>query len=75
MEMLFGKLYVIVSTQNINLKKFFVDKIQEIAAPAIANNCHKIKDKIVNRYVVLRLKIASRRYNDRNAKFASKSLR
>lgn len=74
MEDVFRKYYAIVRNQNINLKQFFVDHMSKIDVPIISS-CHNLKNKVISRFVVFRLKIASKKLNERTNKFSSKSLR
>lgn len=59
MESIFRKFYDIVSVQNIDLMSFYVEKI--VNNCMFNDLCHNLKYKIIKRFVVFRLKIASKK--------------
>lgn len=72
MESIIRKYLSIVSSQNVNLKEFFFGKIinLQINLP----ECHNLKEKIIKRFIVFRLKIYSKKYKSSSKKHASKSV-
>lgn len=77
METIFRQYLDIVSCQkNVNLKDFFMGKISdECVTFEHLPICHNLKTKIIRRFVVFRLKIASKKSKkERHLVYASKSL-
>lgn len=73
MESIFKKYYSIVSSQNINLKEFFLEQMSKninIDLP----DCHKLKTKIMKRFVIFRLRISLKKSKLSTKKLASKSV-
>lgn len=73
LEEIFQNYFEIVSEQNINLKSFFKDKMKEVLTFHIPD-CHNLKEVIVNRYLVFRLKISSKKLHKSKSIFSSKSM-
>lgn len=73
MENIFRKFFPIVSPQNVNVKEFLCNHIDSVDFPNIPN-CHKLKSKIINRYIVFRLKINSKKCKTVSKRYASKSV-
>lgn len=72
MESVFKKYISFVINQNINLKEFFVQKMSDLEM--CVPDCHKLKNKIIKRFVVFRLKIYSRKCKTLSKKHSSKSV-
>ncbi|KAB0804614.1 hypothetical protein PPYR_01584 [Photinus pyralis] len=72
LEWIFKKFFPIVSTQNINLKEFYLEKMnsKDVSIP----ECHRLKYKFINRFVTFRLKIRSMKRKASSAIYASKSV-
>lgn len=76
LEGIFRTFYDTVSSQNMNLKEFFLKKMTD-ASQTVTHilSCHHLKHKIISRFVTFRLKIASKKKISEKAKvFASKSV-
>lgn len=73
MESIFRKYINFISSQNIDVKLFFINKMKEINTSI--EKCHNIKYKIISRFTTFRLKIISKKKQQKTARFASKSLR
>lgn len=74
MEKLFRAYFSVVCySSSLNLQSFFVDKFQSIYY--VLPTCHKLKEKIMDRFVKFRLKKMSMTYIiDRQSACASKSI-
>lgn len=57
METIFKKYISIVSKQNINLKDFFLNEMSSLSTSINLPDCHKLKSKIIKRFVIFRLKM------------------
>lgn len=74
MELLFRRFFGIVSSQNIDLRSFFVEKMKALDTSVI-NSCHRLSNKIISRFVTFRLKISSKKMREKTSVYASRSLR
>lgn len=77
METIFRQYFNTVTNQkNVNLKDFFVNKISEgCKSFKHLPDCHNLKTKLIRRFVVFRLKIASRKCKKQKQNmYASKSV-
>lgn len=74
LEGVFRKYINIVINQNIDLKEFFVDKMLALGVFLHVPNCHSLKNHLVKRFVIFRLKISSKRKQRASQKYASKAL-
>lgn len=74
MEKIFRIYFKSISEQeNMNLKRFFFSKCSDITFSL--PGCHKLKDKIILRYVAFRLKISSKTLPvNKSVRYASKSM-
>lgn len=76
METIFRQYFEMVSKQqNVNIKDFFVNKCS-VGCQHINHivSCHNLKNKIINRFIIFRLKIAEKNFKDKKHVHASKSL-
>lgn len=72
METIFRKYISIVCKQNINLKEFFFKKMSSLSVDM--PDCHKLRSKIIKRFVMFRLKIYSKKYGNSTKQLASKTI-
>lgn len=74
-QSIFKKYHNIIRQQNVNFKDFYVSKMLEL--PDVFShvpNCHFLKNKIVKRFIIFRLKIPSKRKAGLGKSFSSRSL-
>lgn len=71
MESVFQKYFDIVSSQNINIKDFYFKEMLNLKLDL--PECHKLKNKIIKRFIVFRLKINSKKYKAASRKQSSKT--
>lgn len=72
-EELFSNFIDIVKPLNINLLQYFVMKVQNEVQVCHIPDCHDLKNTLLTRYIAFRLKITSKRRQNKNV-FSSKSL-
>lgn len=60
MENIFRKYYNTVKNQNCNIKKIFIEQMKKIEIQHIPD-CHNLKNTIISRFVLFRLKIAGKK--------------
>lgn len=73
LEAIFRKFIPHISTLNVNCKDFLTKTMNEIECDFLPN-CHNLKRKIIDRYVVFRLKINYKKHKKATRKLASKSV-
>lgn len=73
MENIFRKYYCVIKNENCNIKSFLIEQMKKIEIQHIPD-CHNLKNIIMSRFVVFRLKIAGKKNNKLINKYGSKSI-
>lgn len=73
MESIFRKYFTVISSQNVNIKEFYLKQMSTLCSMEIPD-CHNLKNKIIQRFVVFRLKISSKKQKHASVRHSSKTL-